>query len=168
MAGDAGSVAYQRAARHGDEPSMTSPLDRSPIEHRLITMRRSVDQLGSLEPLDRSRLESDPAIGLVIERTLALLDDLAFAINSYVSAAVTSDAPRTSAASFGAAEQAGLIDSRLATALTPPDGQHNILVQLYLDNEPEKVPAILSAALTGYREYMRQVVRWTESGGPAE
>jgi uncharacterized protein YutE (UPF0331/DUF86 family) len=124
-------------------------------------MRRSVTQLDSLGPVDRACLEVDPATGLVVERILALLVDLAFAINTHVAAAVLSEVPRTSAESFGAAERAGMIDAVLASALAPADGPHHVLVQLSLDSEPEKVAAVVSAALSGYGEYVWQVARWT-------
>lgn len=129
-------------------------------------MRKSVGQLDSFGPLDRTRLESDPAAGLVVERVLALLADLAFAINSHVSAALSGDVPQTSAASFGAAAKAGMIDAELATTLAPPDGPHHVLVQLYLDTEPEEIAAVVSAALSGYGEYVRQVARWTAAHAP--
>ena len=143
-------------------------VDRASIEHRLITMRKSVVQLDSLGPLDSARLENDPGAGLAVERVLALLNDLAFAINRHVSAVVLGEVPPgTPAASFGAAERAGMIDAGLATALVPEDGPHNVLVQLYLDTEPEQVDAVVSAARSGYREYVRQVTDWiTASGCP--
>ena len=139
---------------------MTACLDRGSVEHRLITMRRSVGQLDTLGPVDRARLDSNPATGLVVERILALLDDLAFAINSHVSAAVVGAVPRTSAASFGTAEQAGMIDGELAGVLAPADGPPNVLVQLLLDSEPDEVAAVVAAAVSGYGEYVRQVTRW--------
>lgn len=124
-------------------------------------MRKSVVQLDSLGPLDGARLESDPGTGLVIERILALLNDLAFAINRHAAEAMLDEAPpRTPATSFGAAERAGMIDAEPATALAPPDGPHNVLVQLCLDSEPEDVAAVVSAARSGYREYVRQVDDW--------
>ncbi|SEF00435.1 hypothetical protein SAMN05216489_09535 [Streptomyces sp. 3213] len=79
------------------------PVDRASIEHRLITVRKSVGQLDSLGALD---------------------------------------------------------SARLATALAPPDGPHHVLVQLCLDTEPEKVPAIVEAAWSRYREYVRQLSDW--------
>jgi uncharacterized protein YutE (UPF0331/DUF86 family) len=139
---------------------VTSRLDRGAVEHRLITMRKSVGQLDSLGPVDCARLESNPATGLAVERILALLVDLAFAINSHVAAAVLDEVPRTPAGSFGAAAKAGMIDAELAAVLAPPD-PHNVLVQLHLDSEPEEVAAIVSAALSGYEEYVRQVTSWT-------
>jgi uncharacterized protein YutE (UPF0331/DUF86 family) len=148
------------AARTGDDRPVTASLDRGSIEHRLITMRRSVGQLDSLGPVGHARLVSNPETGLVVERILALLVDLAFAINAHVSAAVLGEEPQTPAASFGAAEKAGMIDAELATALAPPDGPHNVLVQLYLDTEPEEVTAVVSAARSAYREYVRQVADW--------
>lgn len=131
-------------------------------------MRRSVGQLDSLGPVGRERLESAPDTGLVVERILALLTDLAFAINRHVSVAVSGEEPQTPAASFGAAERAGMIDAGLATALAPPDGPHNVLVQLYLDTEPEEVAAVVSAARAGYREYVRQVADWITVHAPED
>jgi uncharacterized protein YutE (UPF0331/DUF86 family) len=130
------------------------------VERRLVTMRRSVGQLGDLGPVGRERLDRDPAAGLVIERLLALLADLAFEINRQVAAAL-GDVPATPATAFAAAARAGLIDERLAAALMPPDGPYHVLVQLYLDTEPERVGGVVSAAVAGYREYVRQVTRWT-------
>ncbi|MFC4501567.1 MULTISPECIES: DUF86 domain-containing protein [Streptomyces] len=166
-AGQLREAARVAAARSGDGRPVPPALDRASIEHRLITMRKSVGQLDSLGPVGRARLESDPETGLVVERILALLIDLAFAINRHVSAAVLGEEPRTPAASFGAAEKAGLIDAELATHLTPPDGPHNVLVQLYLDTEPEEVTAVVSAARSGYREYVRQVADWITARTPA-
>ena len=146
---------------------MTPCLDRQAVENRLVTMVKSVGQLGAPGPLDRERLARDPASGLVVERVLALLADLAFEVNRQVAAAVLGETPETGAAAFGAAERAGVIDARVAAALTPPDGPHHILVQLYLDTEPERVAAVVSAAVTAYQEYVSQVTRWTAApGGP--
>lgn len=141
-------------------------VDRGSVEHALITMRKTVGHLDSFGPVDRARLDSHPAIGLVVERNLALLADLAFAINSQVAAAVLGEAPETPAISFGAAERAGLIDADLAGALAPADGQHHVLMQLCLDTEPDEVAAVVSAALSGYEEYVRQVTRWTAHSPP--
>ena len=140
---------------------MTACLDRQAVENRLVTMVKSVGQLGAPGPLDRGRLARDPASGLVVERVLALLADLAFEVNRLVAAAVLGETPETGAAAFGAAERAGMIDAQVAAALTPPDGPHHVLVQLYLDTEPEQVAGVVSAAVAAYREYVSQVTRWT-------
>ncbi|MFE2884678.1 hypothetical protein [Streptomyces sp. NPDC059272] len=141
-------------------------VNRASIEHRLITIRKSVVQLDSLGPLDSARLESDPGTGLAVERVLALLNDLASAINRDVAVGVFGETPRTPDASFGAAERAGLIDGELAAALAPADGPHHVLVQLHLDTEPEELAAIVSAARSGYREYVRQVTDWITASAP--
>ena len=62
--------------------------------------------------------------------------------------------PQSPAAAFGAAARAGLIDERLAVALAPPDGPHHLLVQQYLDTEPERVAGVVSDAVAAYREYV--------------
>jgi uncharacterized protein YutE (UPF0331/DUF86 family) len=140
---------------------VSSGLDRQAVENRLVTMRRSVGQLGAPGPLDRGRLARDPASGVVVERVLALLAGLAFEVNRQVAAAVLSETPETDAAAFGAAARAGVIDARVAAALAPPDGPHHVQVQLYLDAEPERVASVVSAAVAGYQEYVRQVTCWT-------
>jgi hypothetical protein len=85
------------------------------VERRLVTMRRSIGQLGALGPVGREHLDRDPAAGLVIERMLALLADLAFGINRQVAAAL-GEALATPATAFAAAARVGLIDERLAAA----------------------------------------------------
>jgi uncharacterized protein YutE (UPF0331/DUF86 family) len=132
------------------------PLDRDAAANWLGTMRISVGQLDAAGTLDRARLARDPASGLVVERVLALLAGLAFEINRQAAAAL-GEAPESPAAAFGAAVRAGLIDERLAAALTPPDGPHHLLVQLYLDTEPEQVAGVVADVVAGYREYVRQV-----------
>jgi uncharacterized protein YutE (UPF0331/DUF86 family) len=131
-------------------------MDGEAVRNWLATMRNSVGQLSAAGPLDRARLACDPASGLVVERMLALLADLAFDINRQAAAAL-GEAPESAAAAFGAAARAGLIDERLATALTPPDGPHHLLVQQYLDTEPERVAGAVCDAVAAYREYIRQV-----------
>ena len=138
-------------------------LDKGAIEHRLITMRKSIVQLESAGRVDVACLDQNPAHGVAIERMLASLDDLAFAINRHIAAVVLGEAPLTSAASFGAARRAGLIDEHLAATLVPEEGPHNLLVQLCLDSDPGSIEAIVADAISGYHEYLRQVVDWTES-----
>ncbi|WP_285480177.1 hypothetical protein [Amycolatopsis sp. NBRC 101858] len=137
---------------------MTGPPapDRPAMAHRLITMRRSITQLESLGPIDGNRFARDSTAGLVIERVLALLADLAFAVNC----AVVPSAPRTPAESFEAACRIGLIDAEVAAALAPVEGPHHVLMQLSLDVEPDEAAAVVSRALAGYREYVRQVAGW--------
>jgi uncharacterized protein YutE (UPF0331/DUF86 family) len=133
-----------------------SPLVREAVRNQLITMGNAVGQLSAAGSLDRARLACDPSSGLVVERMLALLADLAFEINRQAAAAL-GEAPESAAAAFGAAARAGLIDERLVMALAPFDGPHHLLVQQYLDTEPERVAGVVSDAVAAYREYVRQV-----------
>jgi hypothetical protein len=77
-------------------------------------MRRSVGQLSAPGPLDRGRLARHPASGLVVERVLALLADLAFEINRQVAAVV-------SAAVYGYQEYVSQVTSW--TAAHAPEGR---------------------------------------------
>jgi hypothetical protein len=111
-------------------------MDREAVRNRLATMSGAVDQLSAAGPLDPARLARDPASGLVVERLLALLADLASEIN-----------------------RAGLIDERPAVAPGSVDGPYHLLVQLYLDTEPERVASVVADAVAAYREYMGQTGR---------
>jgi hypothetical protein len=135
-------------------------LDRASVEHRLITMRKAIGQLESIGPLQGARLRSDPPAGLAIERILALLGDLAFAINRHLSESVLGEVAQTPVAAFGATGRVGALDPELASALVPPEGPHHVLLQLSLDTEPDEAAAVVRAALAGYREYVRQVTSW--------
>ena len=136
---------------------MTAPtVDRAPIEHRLITMRKGIERLESLGALPGSRLRDDPSVGLVLERILWMLDDLACAINNQVSGAACA----TSGASFRAAHQAGLVDAGLVSTLASLDGPPHLLLQLSLDADADEAAAVVRAARAGYQEYVRRVTGW--------
>lgn len=168
VAAAANGNARRPAAGPRDDGLGIPRLDRASVEHRLITMRKAIGQLDAVGPVDRARLERHPPTGLGAERILALLDDLAFAINTQVCAAVLGEVPPTSAASFGAAEKAGLIDAELANRLVPSEGPHYVLLQLYLDSEPDEVAAVVADALNGYGEYVRQVSGWAAVHAPQD
>lgn len=131
-----------------------------------MTIRKGIDQLESLGPLGGARLENDPTTGLVVERILALLVDLAHLINRHAAEVVLGVTPRTSEASFGAAAKAGMIEESLAADLAPMDGPHHVLMQLSLDTEPEEAAVVVAGALTGYAEYVRQVAAWIANRRP--
>lgn len=133
---------------------------RSAVEHRLVTMRKAVRALETLGELRGDRLREDPTAGLAIERNLALLVDLAFAINKQVSEAVLGEVPPSPGAAFRAAERAGMLDPELAGTFAPLDDPHHILFQLSLDSAPDEAAAVMRAALAGYAEYVRQVTDW--------
>jgi hypothetical protein len=138
---------------------VTGPVspDLTTLERRLATMRKAIGQLEALGPQRGARLTTDTTTGLVVERILALLLDLAVAINRE---AVGAPAAGTSAASFAEAGAAGLISRDVAAALTPDDGPHHVQLQLTLDVEPDEAAAVVAAALAAYQEYVRQVSRW--------
>jgi hypothetical protein len=134
---------------------VTGPVspDLTTLERRLATMRKAIGQLEALGPLRGARLANDATTGLVVERILALLLDLAVAINREALGG-------TGAASFAEAGAAGLISRDVAAALAPDDGPHHVLLQLTLDVEPDEAAAVVAAALAAYQEYVRQVSRW--------
>ncbi len=139
---------------------MTTFPKQESVANTLVTMRKSIGQLESLGPVDDARLASIPQLGLVAERILALLNELAFEINTRTAAAFLGDSPRTSAAAFRAAGAAGVIDPRLALRFTSLDEPDHVLFQLRLDIDPADAAAIVSDALPAFTRYIEQVSRW--------
>ncbi|MFF0818653.1 hypothetical protein ACFYVR_26420 [Rhodococcus sp. NPDC003318] len=146
-----------------------SDLER--VDHILITMRHALHQVESVGPIDVALLERDSASGLVIERVLANLMDMAFDINCHVSRASSGTTPATFAESCEAAVELGLIDAELASELVPVDGPHHVLMQLCLDSEPEQVEAVVARALSAFRGFECSVEayagEWRRSPRPA-
>lgn len=134
--------------------------DWAPVNRRLITMRRAVEKLEEIGPLEPAVLESNPPLGLVVERVLWLLADQVGGINTLVTTSLTGLVPRTAAESFDAVVEAGMIDGELTPILAPAEGPNNVLMQLCLDTAPEEVASVVSAALSGYKKYIEQVTRW--------
>ncbi|MFT4262938.1 MAG: hypothetical protein QM572_06135 [Nocardioides sp.] len=135
----------------------TVRTDREVIENRLVTVRRTVDCLGALGAVSVQRLADQPSIGLVIERDLWLIRDMASAID--VTIASMRGYPR-SAGVYDATVRAGVIDDALAARLEPADGPHHVLLQLCLDTEPGEVEDVVSSAVSAFREYARLATEW--------
>lgn len=129
-------------------------------------MRKSVGQLESYGPIDTALLEHKPDAGLVAERILFFLNDLAFEINGFIARVVLGRTPRSLQDSFEAAVLAGVIEADLATRLHPDDPLH-IVLQLSLDADPDAVKAIVSDALSDFTEYIVLVAAWASERSTA-
>lgn len=142
-----------------------SRSDAERVTHVLITLRRTLVQLEEIDSLDVELLEQNPAAGLVFERILANLEEMALDINNIV--ASSSGAERTTdfAASCEAAVDAGLIGRRLASALLPDDGPYHVILQLCLDAEPAQVPTVMSRAVAAYQEFEQRAAHWAQVAG---
>ncbi|HKQ41984.1 MAG TPA: HepT-like ribonuclease domain-containing protein [Pseudonocardia sp.] len=140
---------------------MTPPaLDWRSVERKLTRIRVLVDQLAALGPFDGRRFVDDPVAGFAAERLLTLLVELAFSVNSHVSAAVLARAPDTYRESFLLAARVGVIDEKLAASLAPAAGLRNVLVHAYLDVEHDLVAEATRLAPEQFGEYVRQASRW--------
>lgn len=141
-------------------PEVESRSDSERIDHILITMRRALAQLEGIGPVDVELLEQNPTAGLVIERVLANLGEMAFAVNCHVSRTMAGVVPETFAESCESAVEFGLIDRSLASGLMPDEGPYHVAMQLCLDSEPVRVEAIVDGALAAFQEFERRAVRW--------
>lgn len=130
------------------------------VEPKLTMIRRLLDQLAELGEFDEARMRADWPNALAAERILALVVDLAVAVNNHVSVAQLSESPPDFKRSFEFAARAGLIDNELARILAPSTSTRNVLVHAYLEIDHAQVAAAIPLALEFYREYVRQVARW--------
>ena len=123
-------------------------------------MRRLLDELDRLGPVDTERFTREFRTQLIVERIVSQLVDLAAAVNAHVLAVETGTSPTDLRRSFVAAADTGLIEHDLAERLAPSAGLRNILVHAYLDLDVERLAAAVPLATDQYGEYVRQVARW--------
>lgn len=137
--------------------------DAERIDHILLTLRRALAQLEGIVPVNAELLERNSTAGLVVERVLANLVEMAFGINSHSTRVMSGRKPDSFRESCLCAVEFGMIDPDLAAALVPADGLPHIAMQLCLDAEPEQVESVVDRTLSAYQEYERQVIEWATS-----
>jgi uncharacterized protein YutE (UPF0331/DUF86 family) len=135
-------------------------LDHAVVVSKLRTMRRLLDELDRVGPVDVGRFAQEFAVQLVVERIISQLVDLASSINAHVVAVETAVPPANIRQSFTAASAAGLIGHELADQLAPSAGLRNVLVHAYVDLDLARLVAAVPLAAEQYAEYVRQVARW--------
>ena len=135
-------------------------LDVVVLAAKLRTMRRLLDELERLGPVDAERFGREFGVQLITERIVSQLVDLAASINAHVVAVETGAPPQDARGSFTAASDAGLIDHDLAGRLAPSAGLRNVLVHAYVDLDVALLVAAVPLAAEQYGEYVRQVARW--------
>lgn len=135
-------------------------LDPAAVAGKLRAMRRLLDELVRLGPVDGHRFAREYATQLIVERVLSQLVDLAAGINTHVLTAQTGVAPPDVRRSFGAAADLGLITEDLAAALAPAAGLRNVLVHAYVDLDVARLVAAVPLATEQFGEYVRQVAGW--------
>lgn len=140
-------------------------LDADAVVGKLRAMRRLLDTLHSLGPVDRDRLDREFSTQLIVERIVSHLVDLAAGINAHVAAVEHGEAPRDLRRSFVAASATGMIEAELAERLAPSAGLRNVLVHAYLDLDVSQLVAAVPLATELYGEYVRQTARWLAGRG---
>ena len=123
-------------------------------------MRRLLDELERLGPVDADRFAREFGTQLIVERIVSQLVDLAAGINAHVVAVADRSAASGRPAVVHAAADTGLIDHDLARRLAPSAGLRNVLVHAYVDLDVARLVAAVPLASEQYAEYVRQVARW--------
>lgn len=140
---------------------MPRQLDLDAVVGKLRAMRRLLDELERLGPVDAARSDREYATQLVVERIVSHLVDLAAGINSHVVAVESGAAPPDLRRSFTAAAEVGVIRPDLAERLAPSAGLRNVLVHAYLELDVSRLLAAVPLAVEQFGEYVRQVARWS-------
>ena len=135
-------------------------LDQAVMTAKLRTMRRLLDELEGLAPVDTDRFAREFGTQLIVERIVSQLVDLAASINAHAVAVQTGAPPPDVQSSFTAAAGTGLIDHDLARRLAPSAGLRNVLVHAYIDLDLARLVAAVPLVSEQYAEYVRQVARW--------
>jgi len=135
-------------------------LDEVVVTAKLRMMRRLLDELEHLGPVDAERFVREFGTQLIVERIVSQLVDLAAGINAHVVAVQTGAPPPDVQSSFTAASDTGLIDHDLAQRLAPSAGLRNVLVHAYINLDVARLVAAVPLASEQYAEYVRQAARW--------
>jgi len=123
-------------------------------------MRRLLDELDRLGPVDANRFDREFASQLVVERIVSALVDLAAGINTHIVTVELGESPPDVQRSFYAVADLGVLDRGLAQRLAPSAGLRNVLVHAYVDLDLARLVAAVPLATEQYGEYVRQVARW--------
>lgn len=143
-------------------------LDVDVLHARLAELRRVLDHLATKRDISQARLESDLDARYATERMLALLVDLAVAINNHIAASVLGRGAADYRESFHLAARAEAISSELARDLADSVGLRNVLVHEYTAVNLGIVAASVARAVDGYDRYVREVAAFLTQSAPAE
>lgn len=137
---------------------MTPPrMDEGIVTARLTGLQQSLDQLGTLQGVTATDLESDPMMRAAAERLIQVIVDFAIDINSHICVTKVGRAPETGRESFHGAADAGVIDRGLADALGPCAGLRNVLIHRYAQIQCELVAGSIEEILDRFPAYIDQV-----------
>lgn len=138
---------------------MAREVNTDTVRAKLRIMQESLDDLESLGSVSGERLREDRLTRAVVERLLSRVIDLAVDINTHVIVARLARAPADYHESFGLAADAGLLTPELAAGLAPSTGLRNAIVHVYVDLDLDRLASSVPEAITGYRDYVREVAR---------
>ena len=134
-------------------------LDADVVTTRLAIMRKLLDDLQTVGPVNADRLGSERLTRHAVERILVQLVDTAAAIMLIQRPRHWRRAPSTYRDSFAAAAAAGLIPAELADRLAPSAGLRDALTHEYIDVSLDLVAAAVTDAIVDHSDYVEAVAR---------
>jgi uncharacterized protein YutE (UPF0331/DUF86 family) len=126
-------------------------------------MEESLRDLQLLAERTAADLAAAPLERAAAERLIQVVVDLAVDINSHLVVASGARAPETGRESFLAAAAIGALAADLAQRLAPSAGLRNLLVHRYGDVRLDLLAGGITATLTTYPGYIRQVSAYLRS-----
>lgn len=134
----------------------------SVIQNKIESIRKCVARIENVRPASVERLldsvDAQDILCLNLERAVQLSVDIA----THILAGLESVVPATMADSFRDLQKTGVIDEAIATKMTKAVGFRNIVIHTYKNIDWALVYSIATKAPDDLREFVRQVVRWSE------
>jgi len=132
-------------------------IDIDLVRRKLSRLNMYLDKLKPITELSFSEYSSDFYRKTSAERQIQLIVEYASFINTHVIIESKERPPEDYRSSFIRAAEVGLIDHELADRLKGSGGMRNIIVHEYMDVDDKKIYEILPAAISDFKEYIRQV-----------
>ena len=138
-------------------------IDPDLVRRKLSRMTMYLEKLKPIAAKSYEEYISDFYLKTSAERIIQLIVECASDINNHVVLELSERPPEDYTSSFLRAADVGLISRELAERLKGSGGMRNIIVHEYMDIDDLKVYGSFEKAISGFKEYVRQVVAFLES-----
>jgi uncharacterized protein YutE (UPF0331/DUF86 family) len=139
-------------------------VDREVCDRRLARLEGGLMELRRLGRMERGDLVADGRALAAAERWLQLWAECALDLAHHLIAERGWQTPASYREAFRIRAGEGVLEPALARAMEGWAGLRNVLVNLYLEVDPERLFEILQRDLDGLEAYARQLTRAADRG----
>jgi uncharacterized protein YutE (UPF0331/DUF86 family) len=138
-------------------------IDPDLVRRKLSRMNMFLEKLKPIAAKNYEEYIADFYLKTSAERLIQLIVECASDVNNHVVLEMNERPPEDYTSSFLRAADVGLISRELAERLKGSGGMRNIIVHEYMDIDDRKVYGSLKQAISGFKEYIRQVDTFLET-----